>query len=167
MSTHFDLHCRDCDEGCGFWINHGSDRLVRLWEHAAAWARMPPSLLEADLEMRLLGDEAGGLRSLPAFAAKHLEHDVLPRDEYGRWLDQCTEYLSCPCGAKQRCEQAHGHDPPCVPSVTTEASSLRYAIDKAWCLGVDPDGKGDLSYAEAVLRLGQLVATDRRDRDAS
>ena len=109
MSTYWDLHCRDCDESAGFHINHGCEMLASLWRNRLHWAPLARADLN-DVDLRLHGDEGGGLRLFPAFAAAHFSHDVRPRDEYGRYDDQCRESVQCACcGHWWNCTGKPGH----------------------------------------------------------
>lgn len=110
MSTYWDIYCRTCAEGCGFHVNHGEERLGALLRDQALW-RHVPTLENSDLELRLLGDEYNGGGHWPDFARRHFCHDVTLRNEYGEFLDECNERLTCAnCGAfSSRCRLARGH----------------------------------------------------------
>lgn len=112
MSTYYDIHCRTCDEGAGFRINHGDKQLLQLVNRIAQWAVLDDLINgPLNIDFKLWGDEGGGLRSFPAFAKAHLGHDVTLLDEYGRFFDKCGEWIKCPtCRSGAHCTLDRGHD---------------------------------------------------------
>src|SRR5512143_1766662 len=111
MSTYWDIHCRTCDEAAGFYVNHGEEHLLALLRHMGAWQHLSRADL-GNVEMRLSGDENGALTNWPAFASKHVLHDVTLRSEYGDYFDECSVRVKCPtCGRPEpRCRLPRGHD---------------------------------------------------------
>ena len=95
MSTHWDIYCRDCMAPAGFSINHGEERLRALLRSQETWAQLSVCDL-SDVELRLSGDERGGMPGWPKFADDHLTHDVALRNEYGAFDDQCGVPVRCP-----------------------------------------------------------------------
>ena len=79
--------------------------LAPLVEETSAFPLMP------DVEFQL--GSYGRIR--PDWFTKHLGHDLVPIDEYGRCADICAEYAACgSCGHRKRCELKLGHDGPHV-----------------------------------------------------
>lgn len=114
MSTHWDIHCRTCDEGAGFSINHGEKQLHELLIHQETWAEFAECVEASDIELRLLGDEGGALCSWPAFAKKHLKHNVTLRNEYGVFNGECGRSVRCQhCSAHHSCNLPRQHSGAC------------------------------------------------------
>lgn len=116
MSVYFDLFCRDCKCGCGFHWNHGEDDLLEIWKFKEGWALLAGlgdnPRASGQFWLNFVGNESGG-RDLPAFAAAHKDHDVLPRDEYGRFSDRCGEFFRCgECQTNHACGLPKDHPPP-------------------------------------------------------
>lgn len=114
MSTDWNVHCVDCKDTHTFSdANHMDKEMAALCRNAAAIAGL--SLLLDDMEKRglyypnvelSLGHHG---RIDPRWFAKN-GHTLVPIDEYGGLLTQCTEYVGCACGSHRRCAKDAGHD---------------------------------------------------------
>lgn len=109
MSTSWDLYCRDCDAELGMSHRWPGD-VVSIWKRAEHLAALHELGDAVDLRVPLANDAHGLLE----FAARHLNHDVIPRNEYGDCFDECTTTVTCAeCGAPYRCRLKEGHEGPC------------------------------------------------------
>lgn len=122
MSTTHDLHCRTCDVGAGFALQHSVEQLSDLWnerETFAALASAMERMKSADFELNISGDYNGGMRLFPAFARAHAHHDVAIRDGYGGFSDQCNAMIECESckSSHRRCRLKLGHEGRCHPAV--------------------------------------------------
>lgn len=107
MSCRWDAYCLDCQESAGLengW-NHASDDVLALCKHAHFLAQIRPRL-GGNFELMRWSSEV----PLDWFA-KHAQHRLVPRDEYGRCLDECGASFACAgCGHRERCHRKTGHD---------------------------------------------------------
>jgi hypothetical protein len=107
MSCSYDLHCIDCDAGFGVDWNHGDNELARLWSVREALAK----LAAVDLGGVEVRHEYRDGHIALGFFATHKDHNVRIRDEYGRYVGDCREYVKCgECGTTGPCRQLHGHE---------------------------------------------------------
>lgn len=112
MSTDWNVHCMDCNETHTFDdANHRDVEMAALCKHAAAIAALVPLMEDVtsrgvDLDLGLYGYG----RIEPRWFAKHLGHRLVPRSEYGDFMDQCSEYIECVCGNRKRCTLTPNHD---------------------------------------------------------
>lgn len=107
MSTDWNVHCVTCNSTHGFDdANHQEALMELLCKHADAIATLAP-LVASDgcVELRTLWG-----RIDPAWFAEHRGHKLVPISEYGDLLTDCTEYVQCKCGSRQRCTLERGHD---------------------------------------------------------
>ncbi len=79
MSTHWDLHCKDCNAGAGLRWNHGDQDLLKFLQGNGVGIVARLSALEVDV--MLVGSPKEG--NLLAFCAEHSAHRVVVRSEYG------------------------------------------------------------------------------------
>lgn len=76
-----------------------------------------------------------------AWFAKHAGHDLVVRDEYGAFVDECSEWLFCECcGRHQRCRHPKNHEgvhrpkvPPCSACGDAEAPRGYYPSGRVAC----------------------------------
>jgi hypothetical protein len=110
MSEDWSIRCMDCSETHGFSdANHMSREMAILCKHAAQIVALKP--LSDDLGTTLnfhLSGCYGGI-SIDWFA-KHAGHRIVPYSEYGNFMDQCHEYVSCTCGSSSRCTKQPDHE---------------------------------------------------------
>lgn len=110
MSNHWDLHCRTCGETHDLdWNNAG--------EQVQSLISLLPDLAKTDSVMMRLDEEYGWRFDLnfpfqlARFAVHHNGHDLIARDEYGKFFDACGQRYSCPCcDHPSNCKLPHGHD---------------------------------------------------------
>lgn len=101
MSTYYDIHCRTCDESAGFEIrgSFGIEQLATILRRVDVWEKLAGVAgSDTDVDLKLMGDEAGGIRGFPRFAAQHHGHDLAIRSEFGDFADRvdCGHQLKCP-----------------------------------------------------------------------
>lgn len=90
MSCDFDVFCLDCNANLGLqdW-NRRSNEVQALIANAPAIAALAP-LARSGFTLEHFD------RNVPIeFFAKHLGHRLLPRDEYGGFLDECGAQFAC------------------------------------------------------------------------
>ncbi len=114
MSTYWDIHCLDCNDGAGFWCNHGEQELARLWSVRDHFLNFEEVQSAVDIEMSFLRDEHGAIRSFPLFVKTHKTHNVVIRNEYGGVYGRCSKWLKCSeCGHGGSCNRPMGHEGDC------------------------------------------------------
>ncbi len=118
MSNYWDLVCKECKESAGFHWNHGEDVLYELWQKRASLAGMDDAVYFLETwvfgHLRMIPESAPMLSDLSSFAIKHQTCTVLPRSEYGYWLDQCPLSYKCkPCGHSTSCKREVDHGGYC------------------------------------------------------
>jgi hypothetical protein len=112
MSCDWNVYCRTCDETVtGFsGANHREDFMHRLIRHAEAIAGLVPFLDDAQSWEEVELNAPWGLIRPQAFK-RHLGHELVPQDEYGRCSDDCGEYFHCSsCRNTRTCHLPKGHD---------------------------------------------------------
>lgn len=108
MSTDWNVHCLDCADTHGFNDANWCDAdMAVICKHAAAIANLAPLLSETTMMITL--HTAYG-RIEPSWFAKHAGHRLVPINEYGHFMEQCAEYVTCACGSNQRCGLKVGHN---------------------------------------------------------
>jgi hypothetical protein len=126
MSCDWDLFCLDCNEAHGFDdLNHWDDTLALVAKHGPALADACAALLSLREACRV--EETGAWRielelNLRTYArvnlewfVKHGRHRILPKDEYGRLLDECGKYYTCPaCKTQKKCRRTTNHGGDCL-----------------------------------------------------
>jgi hypothetical protein len=117
VSCDWDVWCVDCDEAVTRFCdaNHREELMAALVRHAPAIAALAPLVNDADAYSIDLTTSWG--RIDPASFAAHAGHKLKPRDEYGRWLDQCHGYVKCAderCGHQRQCSLKLGHEGACA-----------------------------------------------------
>jgi hypothetical protein len=113
MSTRWHIHCLDCDDGHHFEnANRMESAMLALIKHRHAIAALDP--LARDQEFSLTFEIWGAGAIDTSWFVKHAGHHLRPKDEYGRLLGQCGEYVTCgECSSRHHCALEHGHEPPC------------------------------------------------------
>ena len=114
MSCSWDIYCLDCGMGAGWDWNHGDDALgdiLRSVREIAAAMPVLDKLYDAgNLNIRIgHGCEGGDMNSI-RFLAEHATHKLALRDEYGQFLDDCSERIKC-CSCEETfvCRRKSGH----------------------------------------------------------
>jgi hypothetical protein len=113
MSTDWNIKCVDCDEIHHFDdANHQDDRMLLLIKHADAIAALAELSTELGDQLNFRLGYSGCYGSIdPAWFRKHLGHNLMPIDEYGRMLDQCREHVYCgECKTRHRCGLKLNHE---------------------------------------------------------
>lgn len=112
MSADWDVYCLDCEEGAG--IENASCMAVEmmaLCRKAAALAELMDLAEDIDgFELKI-----APYASVPvSWFLVHAKHRLVPRDEYGRCLDDCGESIRCDCCGSlgRRCRLPMGHEGP-------------------------------------------------------
>lgn len=115
MSTDWNVYCRTCDDVHSFSdANHMDRDMVALIRHAEDIAALAPLLADEHVGHRIEFTLGSYGTIDPAWFKAHLGHDLVPRDEYGRCLDQCSERWTCTfCKKAHWCTLKPGHEPPC------------------------------------------------------
>lgn len=110
MSTDWDVWCVDCDKPVTDFCDANHEEKYMLQVIAAAPALAALGL--ADPSARVVLDDRGDYLTLKARPfAEHEGHRLKPKDEYGRWYDQCREHVRCSdCGRSDNCVLKEGHD---------------------------------------------------------
>jgi len=108
MSTDWHVHCLDCAETHTFDdANWRDDDMALICKHAAAIAALAPLVSESGIAVELR--TAFGRIDTEWFL-KHAPHKLVPISEYGAFMEQCAEYVTCACGSTRRCALNVGHD---------------------------------------------------------
>lgn len=112
MSTHWHVYCLDCKTEHEFLdANHEAAVMALLCKHAAAIAALAPLFEEysgigADLELRVFYGRVD-----PIWFAKHAGHRLVPRNEYGGFLETCDAMFACKCcGSNLYCKLPPSHE---------------------------------------------------------
>lgn len=115
MSCDYYVYCRACDERHDFNDANHRDRLMaHLIQHAAAIATLAPALDGYEGSNLTLGTSYGRVDC--AWFARHLGHDLVAVDEYGRVSDRCNRRVTCgECRSERWCGESPGHAGPCKP----------------------------------------------------
>lgn len=110
MSTHWDLYCVDCDEGFGFDWNHGEKEVAQfLRADIRGWLESIPAGFRWPYQF-----EKGSAISLGLWYRQHRGHVLRVRNEYGRYLEECTKWVSChSCDKEVPCRLPVDHDGAC------------------------------------------------------
>lgn len=107
MSNYWDIWCRTCNVGLGLEVNHGESTLHELISASTGLADLP--LFDGCFELRLL--TAGSAAISIEWFREHRGHDLVPKDEYGRFSGQCGEPVICgECGSNQHCRLPSKHE---------------------------------------------------------
>lgn len=110
MSCDWKIYCRDCDTAHYFNdANHQVDLMRSLIRHAPAIAAMAPVIEESGIEVVTMWG-----RINPEWFARHLGHDLVPQDEYGKCDDDCGRAFRCSEGEPHTCLRENGHPPSCL-----------------------------------------------------
>jgi hypothetical protein len=132
VSTDWNIWCLDCKSEHRFCdANWREQDMFTFIRHAKAIGALAPLASEADLfELRWT---YGNLD--PHWFAKHADHQLVPRNEYGNFLEQCdAEFVCCPrsCVGRQHCRRLPGHEgdhsserEPSAPVVRLDAPAVR------------------------------------------
>lgn len=117
MSCDWDVWCVECDEPVTRFndANHREDLMLHLIQHADKIAALAPLIRDTQWDISLT-TSWGAIH--PADFRRHVDlgHTLKPRDEYGRWLDQCHEYVKCAdtrCAHQRKCSLRLGHEGEC------------------------------------------------------
>lgn len=115
MSTYYDLVCVEHGEALGFHWNHGGDQLAVLAKSLDTWAGVDPALVSEILNyVNWMAEQGPSLEELIEYARRHRGCTVKPKDEYGRWFDQCQERIRCSeCGKSDNCVLDNNHEGSC------------------------------------------------------
>ena len=106
MSTDWNIYCATCGETHHFNdANHMNLTMRALIKHAGALADLAPLFREPDtqlLQPPRIGSSWGTID--PWWFEKHRGHELVPRNEYGGFEDDCEVHFKCgKCGATERC----------------------------------------------------------------
>jgi hypothetical protein len=113
MGTSYAPYCLDCDSEHYLDDYRDVASLQTVIKQAKSLAALAP--LMADLHSTW-ADAAFYLNHQRdridfAWFAKHAEHRLTVRDEYGKCVEECGEYFPCgACGHRKRCMRLAGHD---------------------------------------------------------
>lgn len=108
MSTDWDVWCRDCNEAVTDFCD-ANHREPEMWEIIAAQPQLA-ALGAVAPGPYISWDGSDTLTFRPGPFAKHVDHKLEPRNEYGAWASQCPEYVKCACGSHRRCTLPVKHD---------------------------------------------------------
>jgi len=108
MSTHWDIHCKDCNVDFDLDVNHGDQDMRDIIEHRALWE----ALAKIDQVDSVIwhGDRMWDRPIMHRMFAAHAGHRLVARNEYGDELGQCLHRMACECGRGMRCRLPVGHD---------------------------------------------------------
>lgn len=107
MSNYWNLLCRDCDDELPLDINHGNAFIKRLIEQFPLLITIEPVLDVINESYYDLNFPTDWVR----YAKRHVGHDLIPIDEYGKHSDSCGEYFHCKCcPARYTCNLLDGHE---------------------------------------------------------
>lgn len=109
VSCDWNIYCRTCDETHAFNdANRLEAEMHVLIKYAAQIAALAPVQNECGVDVQFGFYSYGSIE--PSWFARHLGHDLVPRDEYGRCADQCAEDVVCEhCGHRSRCARKLNH----------------------------------------------------------
>lgn len=114
MSTDWNIKCVDCGDVHGFDdANHMDQEMLILIKHADSIAALADLVAECgSIRLGFEYDNYGPID--PVWFRKHLGHQLMPIDEYGRLLDRCSERVTCgECETSHWCTLTLGHDGAC------------------------------------------------------
>ncbi len=96
----------DCEDSAPISdANHADRAMLDIIANRDAIAALAP----VGAEVKILGYWIS-----PEWFAKHAGHRLIPRDEYGRCLDECGKDMRCgACPATYRCRLPEKHDGDC------------------------------------------------------
>ncbi len=109
MSCDYDVRCLECDAWLGLDMNRGGWACEALIARRGALALLATSIAEVpdlDCDLAIYGH---GFRA--DFFAEHQGpgHTLLVCDEYGRFSDECGEYVWEPHVCNFTCRRPKGH----------------------------------------------------------
>jgi hypothetical protein len=109
MSTDWDVACVECGDEVGIRdANHMEDL---MWEYVKAAPQIAAlGVFRPDARVNLYDTHDMRYAVRAGWFAEHAGHTLKPRNEYGHWAGQCSEYVKCSCGSTQRCKGKSGHD---------------------------------------------------------
>lgn len=118
MSTWYDVYCYTCKSHAGIHENHAEKECADLISNAKLVAEMAPgfrALKDIGIEVRLtLKWEQ--MRVDPEWFEKHVEHQLVVIDEYGRLYPECLKRFTC-CERTDcewlYCRRKQNHDGDC------------------------------------------------------
>lgn len=117
MSTDWTLYCRSCADA-GPWDQGREDSLLELWRHRGVIVELSKAMDSVyrvgpmDFSITFWGSSSP--TETLAWIVQHADHFVVPRDEYGRFSDQCPKQTECPCcDTRFSCDAGVGHEGPC------------------------------------------------------
>ena len=130
MSTHWDVYCIDCDDSHGFDdMNHRDNLMQSVARNGPAFKKAAEILLPAFADLDTYArpnvqvEDSGYGKSLSLeWFAKHGDHHLVARNEYGQCLDECGAYFDC-----KMCD--HPHQLRCRRPVKHEGDHAPYRAD--------------------------------------
>ena len=126
MSTNYDLYCVDCEAYCGFTWNHGNEELAAIWKVQEQFLAFHYAMILAGIDTEVIFHHSLSQYGFATFARQHGHHNVKPKDEYGRFDDQCHGRTKCGhCGSSHHCTLKLNHEGECKANdKTTEQRRL-------------------------------------------
>ena len=115
MSTYWDLWCETCGARVlDLHTNHGESSISGLiadMPHLIALAHFRPKVLVNIRDTYNIFGEGEDSYSIPvARFLPHENHNLRPKNEYGRWSDQCGQDVVCAtCSTRKPCDLLYGH----------------------------------------------------------
>lgn len=102
MSRDWNIRCVDCDQTHHFNdASHRDELMSFLCAYAKQIAALP---MHPELRLATYYGDID-----QEWFRTHAAHRLVPIDEYGGLLTQCTEWVSCSCGSNRRCTLDAGH----------------------------------------------------------
>lgn len=114
MSTHWDVHCLDCNEDLGLHENHAERAMASLVAAAPGLANFASWTAIGNVSVR--GEAFGDYSTIDlSFFVKHLGHRLIPQDEYGGFPEDCGKVFTCDgCSIRHTCHLPPGHEGACA-----------------------------------------------------
>jgi hypothetical protein len=122
MSTDYDVYCLDCDSSAGFYdANHQFELMREVAKHGPFLGAACRFLLELGVSANqrstyeLKVGSYGTAHYMVDFEwwAKHGDHRLVSRSEYGECDNDCYEYYRCgSCQTSLHCLLPKGHEGP-------------------------------------------------------
>lgn len=109
MSCEWEVWCLDCNEWlAGYGWNHQERECWSLIRMAPALADLA---LAAGVEKQHVYIETLNLKKIDVGPfANHKGHNLVPKNEYGQWADQCPERFKCSAGCWHDCQLKVNHE---------------------------------------------------------
>jgi hypothetical protein len=167
MSADWHVHCLDCNDTQTFDdAHHMQGTMAALCKNAEAIAALVPLIRDGGalgLEVRNHGEVD------TQWFAQHLGHRLVPINEYGEALGECSERVDCACGSPMSCKREYGHvgehDPSLNPRRAPEPATASERLSDPLVAAI-ADGRASyhIEPRDAIQHATALAAEVRERR---